>query len=56
MERNSKKRDSSKEARRGKERQSHHNSDTSDHVRKGTQEGRQKYQPGLPEQAQKKEG
>jgi hypothetical protein len=33
-----------------------HDADISDHARKGTQEERQKYQPGLPDQGQKKEG
>jgi hypothetical protein len=44
-----------KNAGGGKDQQADHNPETSDHARKGTQEERQKYQPGLPDQGQKKE-
>jgi hypothetical protein len=57
MDENSKKqRDGLKNAGSEKDRPADHNPDTSDHARKGTQEERQKYQPGLPGQGQKKEG
>jgi hypothetical protein len=56
MDENSKKqREGLKNAGSEKDQPADHSPDTSDQARKGTQEERQKYQPGLPGQGQKKE-